>query len=144
MQRKKIGYKKSRQKEWNITTPQGKSPKRACIYRAETNGKEKCCIKRKRNTKYPQNTKKIICENRKTKLKKYFTKKETSFLLSLCTEKADVSDISMKTFETLEKKIPDKAEKALLSGKSEDFDVYQKIFEVLKKSKRRSLSRKLY
>ena len=41
----------------------------------------------------------------------------------------------MKTFETLEKKIPDKAEKALLSGKSEDFDVYQKIFEVLKKVK---------
>ena len=37
----------------------GKSPKRACIYRAETNGKEKCCIKRKRNTKYPQNTKKL-------------------------------------------------------------------------------------
>lgn len=69
------------------------------------------------------------------KIKKYFTKKEISFLLSLSTEKADVSDISMKTFETLEKKIPDKAEKALLSGKPEAFEVYQKIFEVLKKVK---------
>lgn len=80
-------------------------------------------------------TQKNYLRKQEDKIKKYFTKKETSFLLSLCTEKADVSDISMKTFETLEKKIPDKAEKALLSGKSEDFDVYQKIFEVLKKVK---------
>ena len=80
-------------------------------------------------------TQKNYLRKQEDKIKKYFTKKETSFLLSLCTEKADVSDISMKTLETLEKKIPDKAEKALLSGKSEDFDVYQKIFEVLKKVK---------
>ena len=80
-------------------------------------------------------TQKNYLKKQEVKFKQYFTKQEKNLLLSLSKDQTELSEDSKKTFQSLRKKLPEKAEKALLSGKMDAFEIYQNIFKILEKAK---------
>ena len=102
--------------------------------RQEIEEKRKAVLEEKEMLHIPK-TQKNYLKKQEVKFKQYFTKQEKNLLLSLSKDQTELSEDSKKTFQSLRKKLPEKAEKALLSGKMDAFEIYQNIFKILEKAK---------
>lgn len=102
--------------------------------RQEIEEKRKAVLEEKEMLHIPK-TQKNHLKKQEVKFKQYFTKQEKNLLLSLSKDQTELSEDSKKTFQSLRKKLPEKAEKALLSGKMDAFEIYQNIFKILEKAK---------
>lgn len=102
--------------------------------RQEIEEKKKAVLEEKDLLHIPK-TQKNYLKKQEVKFKRYFTKQEKDLLLSLSKDQTELSEDSKKTFQSLRKKLPEKAEKALLSGKMDAFEICQNIFKILEKAK---------
>lgn len=135
MQEKNNGFRKEHQEQIEYSKSQKeKIQKEITGVRQEIEEKRKAVLEEKEMLHIPK-TQKNYLKKQEVKFKQYFTKQEKNLLLSLSKDQTELSEDSKKTFQSLRKKLPEKAEKALLSGKMDAFEIYQNIFKILEKAK---------
>lgn len=133
--REKERIRKEHQEQMEYSKSQKeKTQKEITGVRQEIEEKRKAVLEEKEML-HISKTQKNYLKKQEVKFKRYFTKREKDLLLSLSKDQTELSEDSKKTFQSLRKKLPEKAEKALLSGKIDVFEICQNIFKILEKAK---------
>lgn len=132
-EKERIQKERQNQMEYSKSRKE-KAQKKLDGIRQEIEEKRKAVLEEKEILYIPK-THKNYLHKQEDAIKRYFTKQEKDLLFSLSKEQTELSGVSKKTFQSLREKLPEKAEKALLSGKMNAFEVYKNVFKMLEKAK---------